>query len=301
MDVDIAFTAEDGLGEAPSWDAATGTLLWVDVPGDRIHRGDPSTGRFTTTACAGTVSAVVPRASGGLVGATDQGFAEILDDGTFAVLAPVGLPTEGMRMNDGKCDPRGRFWAGTMARAATPHAGTLFRLDADGSAHPVLSRLSVSNGLGWSPDGTRMYFIDTADQGVDEVTFEAGADAGTAGAIDGAAGDGVAIRRRLIDIEREHGVPDGMTVDADGFLWVTMAYGGQVRRYSPDGRLDRVVRVPATFTTSVAFGGAGLDQLFITSGAGRLSAAERAEQPLAGSVFVCTPGVRGLPAPPFTG
>jgi sugar lactone lactonase YvrE len=286
MDLDVAFAVEDGLGEAPSWDPATGTLLWVDVPGDRIHRGDPRTGAFTTVPCAGTVSAVVPRAAGGLVGATDHGFAEIHDDGAFTVLAPLDLPRDGMRMNDGKCDPQGRFWAGSMARAATPHAGTLYRLDQDHTAHPVLGNLSVSNGLGWSPDGAHMYFIDTADQGVDEVVLDGG---------------GVASRRRLVNIEREHGVPDGMTVDAEGLLWVVMAYGGQVRRYSPDGRLDRVVRLPVTFTTSAAFGGADLAQLFITTGAERLSAAERAEQPLAGSVFVCTPGVRGLPAAPYAG
>jgi sugar lactone lactonase YvrE len=191
-------------------------------------------------------------------------------------------------MNDGACDPEGRFWAGSMAYDATPGAGSLFRVDRDGTLTTVLEGVTVSNGLAWDPDGRSLYYIDSATGGVDRFTY------------DRATGD-VAGRRRMIEVPRELGEPDGMTVDADGCLWIALWNGGQVRRYDPGGRLLESVEVPVARPTSCAFGGRALDRLFVTTSRFGLDPGALSEQPLAGALLVVDPGVRGLVTPPFAG
>jgi sugar lactone lactonase YvrE len=201
-------------------------------------------------------------------------------------LARVEAGVDGNRMNDGKCAPDGSFWAGTMSRDNTPGAGSLYRLDPDTGVHTVLSGLTISNGLGWAPDGDLLYFIDTVTQGVDIVRPEP---------------DGGWQRRDFVRIPREAGVPDGLCVDADGNIWVAMCFGGRVLCYRPDGEHIATVEVPAELTTSVCFGGADLDLLYITTGRVGLSAEQLAAQPHAGSVFVCEPGVPGTPTVAYAG
>lgn len=282
---EVAVEATAELGEGPAWDAATGTLLWVDLLADRVHRSDPATGHTQTWEPGVTVGAVVPRADGGLVAAVPGGF-RTLDDGIPGEwLARLESDRPGNRMNDGKCAPDGSFWAGTMARDNTPGAGSLYRLDPKGELTTVLDGLTVSNGLGWTaPD--RLYFIDTATQGVDRLRVRP---------------DGGVEREPFVHIPREHGVPDGLCVDGAGNVWVAMCFGGVVLCYSSGGQHIATVEVAAELTTSVCFGGPDLDRLYITTGRTGRTPEQLAAQPYAGSVFVCEPGVPGTPTYAYAG
>jgi sugar lactone lactonase YvrE len=199
------------------------------------------------------------------------------------MLAEVEADRPVSRMNDGKCDRRGRFWAGTIAEVHEPGAGSLYRLDADHRAVQVLTGVTTSNGLDWSPDGSTMYFIDTHAHGVDAYDF------------DEATGE-IHNRRRLIDIDPEVGLPDGMAVDAEGGLWVALYDGRAVHRYSADGVLEGRLELPVSLVTSCAFAGPELADLYITTAADR-----HPDEPLAGAVFHCRPGVAGLSNCPFAG
>jgi sugar lactone lactonase YvrE len=183
-------------------------------------------------------------------------------------------------MNDGACDRAGRFWAGTMALDERPGAGALYRLDRDGRVETMLRPVTISNGIDWTGDDRRMYFIDSPTQSVDLFDFDA-----TTGAI--------ANRRTFVRIPPDAGVPDGLTVDAGEGVWVALWGGGAVHRYTPDGALDCVVRLPVTHPTSCAFGGDDLRDLYITTAAIALDARERERQAHAGGLFRCRPGFVG--------
>lgn len=198
---------------------------------------------------------------------------------------PAGLP---LRMNDAKCDVAGRMWGGTMTVERRPGACALYRLDPDGTVSSMLGDVTLSNGLGWSPDGRTMYYIDTPLRSI--AAFDFDVNAGT-----------ITRRRHLVQIEGGAGNPDGMTVDAEGCVWVAMAHGSGIRRYTPSGRLDRMVSLPVRKVTSCSFGGARLDQLFVTTACVGLSEQELAAEPLAGAVLCCEVGAMGLPVDRFAG
>jgi sugar lactone lactonase YvrE len=284
-EVELVLDARAAIGEGPVWDAPANELVWVDILAGLIHRTTPD-GRDTTFDVGRPVGSVALRRSGGLVLATDDGF-RILDPGASAtrLVAAVEADDPLTRMNDGGCDPAGRFWAGTMARDEGPGLGTLYRLEADGTVAAVVRPVSISNGLDWAPDGITMYYIDSTAQGVD--TFRWDASTGT-----------LTDRRRLITFDRRaDGAPDGLTLDADGHIWVALWDGWCIRRYTPGGRLEREVRLPVARVTSMAFGGPDLRDLYVTSAWRDLTDTERASQPHAGSLFRCRPGVTGrLPA-----
>lgn len=282
-DAELVLDACSELAEGPSWDAATGLLIWVDITHSLVHRFDPATGRDEAIDVGKHVGAAVPRASGGLALALADGFG-ILDTytGRVEMIAQVEAENPLNRMNDGKCDPSGRFWAGTMAYDSRVGAGALYRLETDGRVSKVVVGVTISNGLGWSLDQRYMYYIDSGSDGVDVFDYDA-----TTGA--------VTRRRRLIEIAARTGTPDGMTVDADGYLWVALWDGWAVHRYAPDGTLDRVVRVPVARVSSCTFGGDDLGDLYITTAWENLSAEARAAQPHAGGIFRARPGVTGLP------
>jgi sugar lactone lactonase YvrE len=183
-------------------------------------------------------------------------------------------------MNDGSCDASGRFWAGTMALDERPGAGTLYRLSGDGHVETVLRPVTISNGLDWTDDDERMYFVDTATGCVDVFDFDAAAGA-------------ISNRRTFVRIAPEQGAPDGLTVDAEGCVWVSLWGGGAVHRYAPRGTLECVVRLPVTHPTSCAFGGNDLRELYITTAAIALTERERARQTNAGDLFRCRPGPAG--------
>ncbi|MGW1164024.1 SMP-30/gluconolactonase/LRE family protein [Streptomyces sp. NPDC001153] len=277
---EVAVRAEAELGEGPTWDPATGRLLWLDILGMRVHTYDPATGRRTVRTTEQHVGAVKPRAGGGLVLNLRDGVGLLDPDDTFRWLHHE--PVAGRRANEAAVAPDGSLWAGTMRYDEAPGGGTLTRLTGDGTARTVLSDATVSNGTGWSPDGRLMYYVDTPTRRVDVFDHD---------------GEHVHARRPFVEIEEGAGFPDGLTVDAEGCVWVALWDGGAVRRYTPGGRLDRVIPLPTPRTTACAFGGAGLTDLYVTTARTGLPA----PHPLSGSLLVVPGAGRGLPQPAFQG
>jgi sugar lactone lactonase YvrE len=229
------------------------------------------------------VGALACAADGGVVLAVAGGFARLdWDSGTVKMLATVEADRPQNRMNDGACDPAGRFWAGTMALDERPHAGALYRLDPDGTVHTMLTEVSISNGIDWTPDGRGMYYVDSPTRRIDVFDFDARSGA-------------IANRRTFVELPAEAGFPDGLTVDAEGFVWLALWGGAALHRYDPEGARERIVPLPVSHPTSCAFGGADLDELFVTSARRPLSAEERARQPMAGGLIRLRPGVVGRP------
>lgn len=289
VSVEVFADLRADVGEAPHWDQRSMTLLFVDLTGGTIFRYDPSGTELNSFSVGQEVGAVVPRRDGGLVLAFRDGIAVASDTGdNFKLTAPVERDTPGNRMNDAKCDPAGRLLAGTTAFDLAPHAASLYRVEPDWSFDQIVRDVTQSNGIAWSPDGRQLYFIDSATQSID--VFDYDTDTGSAGN-----------RRRLVTIERAHGVPDGMTVDSKGNLWVACFGGGAVRCFSPAGEQLDEVFFPVSQVTSCAFGGPGLADLYVTSAAYRLSTEQLKREPRAGATFVCRPGAAGMPASSFAG
>jgi sugar lactone lactonase YvrE len=270
--------------EAPLWDTARGTLLWADQYVGVVREAtlDPVTlavGPVTETQVGGPVGAVVRHAEGGHVLAARDGFVRRTAGGARVPMADV-LPQDGVRrrMNDGEVDPRGRLWAGSMAFDKTPGAGALYLLDR-GRTTTVLEGVTISNGTAFSADGTEMLYIDTPTQQVRRfrVTEEGG----------------VADPEVVVEIAPADGHPDGMCVDDEGFLWVALWGGGEVRRFSPAGEHVGSVRVDAPQVSSCAFAGPDRDVLVITTSQEGYSPEDSARHPRAGMLFAVRPGVSG--------
>ncbi|MEU5095014.1 SMP-30/gluconolactonase/LRE family protein [Streptomyces sp. NPDC020996] len=278
---EVAVLAEAALGEGPTWDADGERLIWVDILGSRVHTYDPATGHRGVRVVEQHVGAAKPRAGGGLVLNLRDGVGLVDPDGAFRWLHREAVP--GRRGNDAAVAPDGSLWAGTMRYDEAPGGGTLSRLTGDGTVRAVLDDVAVSNGIGWSPDGRLMYYIDSPTRRIDVFDHD---------------GDGnVTGRRTLARIEDAAGFPDGLTVDADGCVWVALWDGAAVRRYTPSGELDRVVELPVPRPTACAFGGADLTDLYITTARTGLTA----PLALSGSLLVVPGAGKGLPQPPFAG
>jgi sugar lactone lactonase YvrE len=271
----VAFHAE-----GPQWSPLWGGLRWVDMlAGDVLSLApDGSVARRRV----GTVAAALrPRRAGGAVIGVERGFVLEDPDGTLTPLPEV-WSDPGVRMNDGGCDPQGRFYCGSMAYDEDEGGGALYRLDPDGSVALVLDGVTISNGIEWSPDGTLAYYNDTPTHRVDVFDHDAE--------------HGLTRRRPFAVIADDDGVPDGLTVDAEGGVWVALYGGGAVRRYAPDGRLDAVIELPVSKPTACCLGAGGV--LFITTTREGL---DPGEEPLAGSVFQAEVAVQAIPARPFGG
>ncbi|MEU6669571.1 SMP-30/gluconolactonase/LRE family protein [Streptomyces sp. NPDC046727] len=279
---EVAVRAEAALGEGPTWDPATGRLIWLDILGMRLHTYDPSSGRRTVRTTPQHIGAAKPRADGGLVLNLRDGVGLLDGDDTFRWLHHE--PVAGRRANDAAVAPDGSLWAGTMRYDEATAGGTLSRVAGDGTVRTVLPDVTVSNGTGWSPDGHLMYYIDTPTRRVDVFDYDSGS-------------GGVHNRRPLLEIEEGAGFPDGLAVDAEGCVWVALWDGGAVRRYTPAGDLDRVLTLPTPRTTACAFGGPDLTDLYITTARTGLPAPD----PLSGSLLVVPGAGRGLPQPAFKG
>jgi len=292
--VPIPWSAMAGvLTEGPRWHAERGELLWVDILGRTLHRGRPgldgSLESVDTITLDRHVGAVAPAAGGGYVLAAGTGFLYVDDAGAVHELAQPAAGRSDVRMNDGACDAQGRFWAGTMAYDESPGAGTLYRLELDGSCTTVLSGLTISNGIGWSPDGATMFLADSGTSRVDAFDFDA------------SSGD-ISRRRTIVAIQEPGVAPDGLTVDEDGGIWVALWGGGAVRRYRPDGTLLTVVPLPVDRPTSCVFGGPDRSTLFVTTARQGLDDEALSRQPHAGRVFrIEGLGVRGAPCAPYRG
>ncbi|WP_308812184.1 SMP-30/gluconolactonase/LRE family protein [Streptomyces sp. A244] len=270
-------------GEGPVWSPRWGGLRWVDMlAGDVLSLADDGT---VTRRHVGNVAAAVrPRRQGGAVIGVERGFALEDTDGTVTHLPALWGDDRGTRMNEGGCDPDGRFYCGSMAYDKRLGAGELYRLAPDGSVTVVLTGVSISNGLEWSPDGTHAYYNDTPTQRITVFDYDLES--------------GLTRQRTFVTVPGEAGRPDGLTVDAQGGVWVALNNGGAVRRYSPAGVLDEVIELPARKVTACTFGGPRLDELFITTSRENL---EPGEDPLAGSLFRARVDVAGLPAREFAG
>ena len=277
------------LGEGARWDARRSELLRVDILDGRVYRDRVDSGGglipVRVYQVPGTVGAVAPvDGDDGWILAAGLGFAYLAPDGSLRPL--VEATHAGTRMNDAVCDPQGRFWAGTLADDHHAGGGALYRFDQNGRAELMLDGLTISNGLGWSPDGRTMYLADTIPGVVHAFSFD-----GELGTIS----DG----RVLIDIPDEIGAPDGLTVDAAGDLWVALYGGGRVQRYSSDGGLREEVLIPTAQTTSCAFAGPGLNRLYVTTATEGWSDDERRAEPGAGLTYRFDTDSTGRPAALF--
>jgi sugar lactone lactonase YvrE len=282
-------------GQGPVWDDGAGELLWVDIAAGEVRWGrvDPagSVIDLAVRSVGEPVSAVTPTTGLGWLLAAGGGFRHLAPDGQVRVLLDLaGEGGERTRMNDAACDRAGRFFAGTIGLHEQPGVGSLYRVDLDGTVTTVLTDLTGSNGIAWSPDDDVLYLADSGPRTV--TAFDYDVDLGTLGRA-----------RMLLEFgDDEPGTPDGLTVDREGHLWIALWGGGQVRRYSSGGVLEDVVPVPATQTSGCTFAGPVLDILVVSTSAEGLSAKERALQPDAGRLFtVHVPDVRGRAAFPYRG
>ncbi|HVZ71808.1 MAG TPA: SMP-30/gluconolactonase/LRE family protein [Polyangia bacterium] len=289
MDVTCVLSAKAQIGEGPWWSAAEQKLYWVDILGKNIHVFDPKTGGNQTYTLPDIVTCAAPKTSGGLIVSMRTDIATY--DPATGKLTPVATPKErpGNRFNDGKVDRQGRLWAGTMGDVDWDSpVGTLYRYDGK-EAVAMESSICCSNGLGWSPDSKTMYFTESFRYRIFAYDFEA-----SSGRISN--------RRVFLELD-PHGsaFPDGMTVDAEGYVWCAQPMFGRIARYDPKGTLERVVELPVSRGTGVCFGGPNLDTLYVTTMRTTLSEAQLAEEPLAGSLLAFKPGVKGLAETPFAG
>jgi sugar lactone lactonase YvrE len=286
VDVTAATQLTDALthhGEGPLWEDRRGRLILVDMLAGNVVTlaADGTTDRHRVGRVAATVRL---RASGGYVLGLERGFALTGPDFELEELLPDAFADPGIRMNDGACDPQGRFYCGTMAYDMRPGAGKLYRLDPDRTVSVVLSGVTVSNGLQWSQDGSLVYYSDTGTGRVDVFDVEPASGA-------------LVDRRPFAVVDPAIGAPDGLSLDNEGGVWVALWGGSRVHRYAPTGTLDDVVDLPVTNVTACTFGGDDRRKLFITTS--RLDLRE--DEPAAGAVFVAEPEVAGLAIPAFAG
>jgi L-arabinonolactonase len=287
--VDCVHAGANVLGESPIWSVREQVLYWVDSRGPVIFRLDPSSGKVRNWKLPEAVGSIVLRETGGLVAATKSGFHFFSTD--TGVLKQIADPESHLpenRFNDGRCDRRGRYWSGTMSDARREPAGTLYCLSPDLSVRAFKGGIIVPNSLCWSPDDRTMYFADTYKTTI--WAYDYNLERGE-----------MSNERVFVDTTGRPGRPDGSTVDTEGCLWSAEYGGSRVVRYTPDGRIDRTVELPATAVTSCSFGGPQLDTLYITTAAQRLTPEQLAAQPLAGGLFAVKVGVSGLPEPAFAG
>jgi sugar lactone lactonase YvrE len=277
----------DILGEGPVWDPLTLSLWWVDIRLPAVRRFSVPGQRIDTYAMPEMVGSLALRRERGLLLALQSALAYW--DPASGELEKIAAPEAGrpaQRFNDGKCDPRGRFFCGTMNDRARDPAGTLYRFDGMNCV-PVRRGITIPNSLAWSPDGETMYFSDSWTREIGAFNYDP--ETGTLGS-----------RRTLTRIEPP-AIPDGATVDAEGFLWCALYDGWKIARFAPDGEIERTIPLPVQRPTSCQFGGPGLDILFITTATQRLSDAELRSQPLAGALLAFDVGVKGLPEARFAG
>jgi len=276
------------LGEGALWCPCEERLWWIDISNPMLWSWQSRTGSLQSWRLPKPAGSFALRERGGFLFAFRSGFATLeAPGGGLAWLAPEGLSLGDERFNDGKVDRAGRFWAGTLDRKLGSTVGKLYCM-ANGAVSIVDRGFTISNGIGWSPDNRVMYFTDTPSRRIYRYDFNLSSGAATN-------------RRVFVEVEPGHGGPDGMTVDAAGFVWSAQFDRWCVNRYAPDGRLERSIRLPVQRPTTCMFGGPDLTTLYVTSARMDLSAAQLVEQPLAGGVFALDPGVRGLPEPRYKG
>lgn len=295
VEIAAVVTQPDRLGESPLWHPDEQALYWLDIKAPALHRFEPATGARSDWALPQETGSIGLRRRGGFIAGLRDGFATLQPqaDGTVAIdwIANPEPDLPDNRLNDGKCDRPGRFWAGSFhdpagmpvpGRRERAPVGGLYRLDDDRRWHRMYDGILVPNSLCWSPDGTTMYFADSPRRTIRAWDYDPET-------------GGIANERVFVTLPESGGTPDGSTVDAAGYLWNAQFGGGRVVRYAPDGRIDREIAMPVTRPTCCAFGGHDLKTLYVTSGQVMASAAELAAEPLAGAVFAIRCDIAGLP------
>ena len=290
-DVTCVLSAKAKIGEGPVWSVAAQRLYWADIVGKQLNVFNPADGSNQVFDLPELVTSISPRKNGGLVLTLRSSFAFFEPTtGKLEKLAEPEPDKPGNRFNDGKCDRQGRMWGGTMGDVEWDQpVGSLYRMSADLKPVRVETGVCCSNGLGWSPDSKTMYFTESFRHRIFAYDFDA------------ATGD-VSNRRVFVSLEpHESAFPDGLTVDAEGYVWSAQPMFGRLARYAPNGALERVIELPVSRGTSVMFGGPNLDILYVTTMRETLSEAQLAEEPLAGSLLALRPGVKGVAETPFAG
>jgi L-arabinonolactonase len=284
----LAVDCHNFLGESCVWDDLEGLLYWVDVQGAQIWQYNPATGNSRSFQMPGRMGAIALRRKGGLVAALEDGVAAVnLDSCTFERLVDIVHPGSHVRLNDSRVDRSGRFICGAMDEDFS-HTTSVYRVDADHTAHPIIEDVGIANSICFSPDGSIMYFADTRKDVIVAYDYDQSA--------------GVPHDPKLfVDLADQPGHPDGSTVDAEGFVWNGQFGGGRVVRYAPDGGIDTVVEVPVSNATCICFGGAGLSTMFITTARIGLSSEALEQQPSAGGLYSLDTESTGLPESRFAG
>lgn len=278
------------LGEGPLWDEREGVLNWVDIKAPAIWRLDPRDSRTQSWPMPHRIGAIALRERGGFVAAMKPGFAFVdLDNGDVEIIARPEADMPGNRLNDGACDPTGRFWAGSMDDGEKAPTGHLYRLDPDRSVTRFEAGFVITNGIRWSQDGRRMYFVDSAARTVWVYGFDL---------VKGVPG----MRQVFAQLTEADGWPDGLCVDAEDHVWLAHWGAARVTRFRPDGTKEREIALPAPNVTSCCFGGAAFDTLYVTTARIGMNEGQLQRFPAAGGVFAVTGlGVRGRAAPRFSG
>jgi len=275
------------IAESPLWDSRVGMLLWADIARGELWRSDVSSGESELHSLHSPLGSIAPLASQGYLLAGGETISAVDAFGERPYPLARAFDDRRLKLNDGALDSNGRFWVGSVAISGARGLGNLYCLDNRQTLHPILSDVTISNGMDWSPDNRCFYYVDSSTGGVD--TFDYVADEPT-----------LLNRRRFIDLPTELGLCDGLAVDTDGCIWLAVWFLGEIRRYSPDGRLIEIVCVPATLTTSCTFGGNDMRTLFITTAKG-LPKDGRQTGELAGSIFAIETSTRGQSRPAFVG
>ena len=287
MDAVQVIGSQNALGEGPLWSTEEQALYWVDIDGKTVNRYWPSSEQRESFAVNANVGVIAFRKMGGFITAGSTGFA-FWKIG-IPILDLISDPEEnnpGSRFNDGKVDRAGRFWAGTMTHEGAVSA--LYCMNAELEVQKMEFGITISNGIGWSPDNRIMYYSDSLHYVIYAYDFDL------------ESGE-ISNRRDWIRFSPAYGIPDGLTVDSEGYVWCAFYSGGKVTRFNPQGKIDEEIFLPVSQPTSCVFGGKDMSDLYITSAWLGLTEEERVEQPLAGDVFKVKTGTTGLPEPKFAG
>jgi sugar lactone lactonase YvrE len=284
--LELVVEARADLGEGPLWEGQAGRLLWVDMTRHLLHSYSPETRTDSAVDLGLTLGSIVPDGRGGLVVAGEGGLFALGDDSQLRKLLALGEQLPGYFLNDSCCDPTGSLWVGVTTTAEVPGAGSFYRVRPDLTATVMLEEMTIPNGLDWSLDGQTLYVVDSPSLRVDAFAFDLST-------------GGIGKRHTFASFEASGGVPDGLTVDAEGGVWVAFWGGWAVRRFTPGGREDLVIEVPVEKVSSCAFGGRANRDLYITTASTGLDDRELQSQPAAGGLFRFPASVAGRPVRPF--
>lgn len=288
MQIETIWESPDGLGEGPIWHADEQVLYWLDILKPSLKRLNPATGEYREWPIPEHIGSVVPRAQGGLVATMGNRVVAIdMPSGTISTLVEVPQWRDDIRMNDGKCDRKGRYWFGVANLSVEDPKGRLYRLDPDGTLTQMEEKITISNGLGWSPDNKKFYYTDGLKYRIYQYDYDL------------ERGD-ISNRQTFIQLDKTPIEPDGLTVDSEGYVWDAQWNSWKILRYSPDGKMSMEIEMPVQRPTSCIFGGPNLDILYVTSSSQNLGE-DSVLPPPAGGLFAIDVGVRGLPEPAFTG